>query len=115
MGLRGVLPNLKLRSEALTDLTAPDWLSADGKSYWMKHSGQLAENHLLTVQTSDAFAMLCDLYGRLMEFVGEGTSRTYLDTLKAFQNLSKNFRLLPTEKPLVKEERYADFSEVNFE
>lgn len=59
--------------------------------------------------------MLCDLYSRVMAFSGLVTTRTYLDTLKAFQALAKNFRLLPTEKPQVKEGRYDDMTEVNFE
>jgi len=46
-----------------------------------------------------------------------GTSRMSMqgaiDTLKAFTSLAKNFRLLPTEKPQVKEDRFADFGEID--
>ena len=113
MGLRGPQPQLKLRSEPLHELTPPDWLGTEAKDFWERHSVQLKDNQLLTAQTADAFALLCDLWERLKMFHGETTCRSYLDTLKAFSSLAKTFRLLPTEKPHVKEDRFADFGEVD--
>jgi hypothetical protein len=113
MGIRGPQPQLKLRSEPLTDLNPPDWLGDVGKAFWRKHSVQLKDNHLLTAQTADSFGILCDLWERVQSFKGQDTTRSYLDTLKAFTSLAKNFRLLPTEKPNVKEDRFADFEEVD--
>lgn len=115
MGLRGPQPQLKLRSEELLDLSAPDWLSVEAKAYWDKHAQQLKDNQLLTVQTSDSFAIHCDLYARLMAHRGQATTRSYLDTLKAYERGAKVFRLQPTEKPHVKESRFEDFGEVLFE
>lgn len=113
MGIRGPQPKLKLRSEPLNDLTPPDWLGPEGKAFFEKHCFQLKDNQLLTQQTTDSFALLCDLWERLKMFHGETTCRSYLDTLKAFTSLAKTFRLLPTEKPNVKEDRFSDFGEVD--
>lgn len=85
------------------------------RQFWVKHADQLKANQLLTVQTSDTFASVCDLYERLQTFRGKDTTRAYLDTLKAFTSLAKLFRLVPNEKPNVKEDRYEDFGEVDFE
>jgi phage terminase small subunit len=115
MGLRGPQPTLKIRSEPLLDLNPPDWLGDEAKQFWSKHAHQLQENHLLTVQTVDSFALLADLWERVQSFRGETTTRAYLDTMKAFTSLAKNFRLLPTERPEVKEDRFADFAEVEIE
>jgi hypothetical protein len=116
MGLRGCLPNITMKSEPLHDLTPPDWLGDEGKAYWRKHAHQLVENHLLTAQTADSFALLADLWERVQAFKGMDTSRTYLDVVRAYTGLAKNFRLLPTEKPHVKEtDRFADFAEVEIE
>ena len=115
MGLRGPAPQLKIRSEELHDLTPPDWLGDEARAYHERHAEQLRSNHLLTVQTSDSYAMLCDLYARLQEFRGLSTTRSYLDTLKAYTSLAKLFRLVPNEKPHVKEDRFEDFGEVAFE
>lgn len=113
MGIRGPQPQLKLRSEPLADIAPPDWLGDEAKSFWRKHAGQLKQNQLLTSQTADAFALLSDLWERVQMFRGQGTTRAFLDTSKAFTSLAKNFRLLPTEKPNVKEDRFADFGEVD--
>jgi phage terminase small subunit len=115
MGLRGPQPTLKLRSEPLTDLAAPEWLSKDAAAFYSKHAKQLQENQLLTVQTADAFALACDLWARVQQFKGKETSRAYLDTVKAFLSAVKPFRLVPNEKPHVKEDRFADFTEVDID
>lgn len=115
MGMRGPAPQLKLRSEPLHDMTPPAWLCETAKAYWSKHCHQLRDNQLLSVQTSDSYAVLCDLYARLMDFRGKETTRSFLDTLKAYQSLAKLFRLVPTEKPHVKEDRFTDFAEVELE
>ena len=112
MGLRGPQPKLKLRSEALQDLSPPDWLGAEGKAFWNRHAAQLRDNQLLTAQTADGFALLADLWERVQSFRGLDTSRAFLDTSKAFTALAKNFRLLPTEKPNIKEDRFSEFGEV---
>lgn len=112
MGLRGPQPKLKLRSEALDDLSPPDWLGDEGKAYWSENAPQLKANQLLTVQTVHSFAMLCDLWDRYQSFHGADTSRIYLDTVKAYTTLAMKYRLLPTEVPNVKESRFADFAEV---
>lgn len=83
------------------------------KQYWLSHVDQLVENELLNKSTVDSFATHCDLYARLRTFDDLPTSRTFLDTLKAFQSSSKVFRLVPCEKPNVKESRFKDYAEVN--
>lgn len=85
----------------------------EGKAFYAKHAFQLKDNQLLTAQTADSFALLADLWERVHSFRGQETSRAFLDTMKAFTSLAKNFRLLPTEKPEVKEDRFADFGEVD--
>jgi hypothetical protein len=115
LGLRGPQPHLKLRSNPLTDLTPPDWLGEVARAYWNRHADQLARNKLLTAQTADAFALHCDLWGRLQAMRTEPTTRAYLDTFSKFTASSKLFRLVPNEKPQVKESRYEDFAEVEFE
>lgn len=113
MGIRGPAPKLKIRSEELEDITAPDWLGTLARAYWDTHAPQLRENQLLTVQTSESFAITCDLWERVREHQGKPTDKRYLDTVKAFRDYAKLFRLLPTEKPQVKESRFADFGEVD--
>jgi hypothetical protein len=115
MGLRGPQPQLKIRSEPLADVTPPDWLGDVARAYWLKHAPQLVENQLLTTQTSDSFAAFCDLHERLMSFRGQPTTRAYLDTHSKYMACAKLWRLVPNEKPNVKEDRYADFGEVEFE
>jgi len=112
MGLRGPQPQLKLRSNPLEDLAPPDWLRADGRAYFLRHCDQLAENQLLTRETAESWAAHCDLYQRLCDMRGEPTTRAFLDLHKAFVTSCKFFRLIPSEKPNVKEDRFADFGEV---
>ena len=81
-------------------------------AYWVRHAPQLAENQLLTAQTADSFAMLCDVWEKWTELQTKGWSKEYELAGKAYQALAKFFRLLPTEKPHVKEDRFTDFGEV---
>lgn len=111
MGIRGPAPKLKIRSERLEDLTPPDWLGELARAYWQKHAEQLVENQLLTQQTAESFAITADLWERVRGYHGQPTDKRYLDTVKSFRDYAKLFRLLPTEKPQVKEDRYADFGE----
>lgn len=99
MGTRGKLPSTILASKPLKDLTPPDWLGDEGKKHWIKHAQIHSKNGLLTVQTADSFALHCDLWERLMEFRGEPTSRSYLDTYARYVASAKLFRMFPTEKP----------------
>lgn len=114
MGLRGPQPQLQLRSEPLHDLTPPDWLGEAAKSYWHRHAPQLVDNQLLTQQTADNFALVADLWERLQEFRGQATTRSYLDLLKSYHSMSKPYRMWPTEKPNVKEDRHQDKPEFEF-
>lgn len=115
MGLRGPQPKLKIRSERLEDLSPPEQLGGIARAYWEKHAEQLRQNQLLTVQTAESFEITCDLYERYRDYKGKKTEKLYLDTVKAFRDYAKLFRLLPTEKPQVKESRFEDFGEVDFE
>jgi|SRR5579883_1269195 len=100
MGLRGPLPLTKvINAKRLADLSPPDWLSDAGKAHWTRHAEGLNVNGLLTVQTADSLALCCDLWGRLAALRDQPTSRTYLDTLKAYTSIAKVFRLLPCDKP----------------
>ncbi len=98
MGLRGRLPTLALHTEPLDDLQAPDYLQGEALLFWDKHIVTLTRNQLVTVQTADTFALCCELWGKLRNFQG-ATSRSYLDLVKAFQQIAKPFRLLPVDKP----------------
>jgi len=113
MGLRGPQPTLKIRSNALEDLTPPAWLRDEAVSYWNRHAEQLQENHLLMRETAESFAIHCDLWARLCDMRGQPTTRAYLDLHKAFVTSSKHFRLVPSEKPQVKEDRFTDFTEID--
>ena len=106
---------MKLRAKALDNLAPPDWLGEEGRLFWIKHQEGLRANHLLTAQTADSFASLCDVWDRFRSFQGEATSRLYLDTHKQFTVLAKLFRLVPTEIPKLKESRFEDFGEVPIE
>ena len=100
MGLRGPLPQLRTAAaEKLHDLTPPPWLSAEAAAYWTRHAATLARNSLLTLQTADSFALCCDLWGRVRELSDQPTTRSYLDTVKAYNQLAKLFRLVPCDKP----------------
>ncbi len=113
IGTRGPQPKLKLRSNAIDDLTPPLWLKAEAKAYWSTHCQQLQSNQLLTRETSESFSIHCDLWGRLCEMREAPTTRAYLDLHKAFVTSCKFFRLIPSEKPNVKENRFADFTEID--
>ena len=114
MGSRGPQPKLKLKSEALDSIEPPDWLlDADALCYWTRHASQLVENQLLTAQTVDSFALLCDLWAKTKAMSGAQVNRQYLDTVRAFTSLAKLFRLMPSEKPNVKEDRFADYLELD--
>lgn len=115
MGLRGPAPNIRLRQNALEDLTPPEWLGEDAVAYWLQHAQQLQENQLLTRETAESYAIHCDLWQRMCDMRGLPTTRAYLDLHKAFVTSSKHFRLIPSEKPQVKEDRFADFNEVVIE
>lgn len=113
MGLRGPQPQLKLRSEALEDLDPPKWLGEVAADYWRCHAHQLAENQLLTQQTAQSFSILCDLWEKWNELQGQPWGKAYDSVEKAYMRWAKLFRLVPNEKPAVKEDRYADFGEVD--
>lgn len=112
MGCRGPLPQIKLRSNPLEDLAPPDWLGDEAKAYWHYHAEQLKQNQLLTRETAHAFADHCDLHQRLCDMRNGETTRVFLDLRKAFSASCKIWRVLPTEKPHVKEDRFTDFGEV---
>lgn len=113
MGIRGPQPKLKLRQNAIDDLTPPEWLKVEAKSYWTTHAHQLQLNQLLTHETKESFAIHCDLWARLCEMREAPTTRAYLDLHKAFVTSSKHFRLIPSEKPNVKEDRFSEFAEID--
>lgn len=114
MGLRGPQPVLQLKSEPLADLQPPRWLQGEGVDFWNRHAKMLAENQLLTETTKDAFANLCHVSHMLAGYRQDLLpTKTYFDLIKTWERLAKAFRLLPTEKPNVKEpDRFKDFPEV---
>lgn len=100
MGLRGPMPTTTVNgAPPLEDLTAPDWLCDEGKSYWDKHAEHLVANGLLTTATADSFALLSDLWARLQKFRDCDTNRIYLDTAKSYAALAKIFRAVPCDRP----------------
>lgn len=100
MGLRGALPQIETTpAPQLADLSAPEWLSAEGKAYWSRNAKWCAENNLLTQSTADSFAMLCDLWARYRQLQDEPTSKFILDTAGKYQSYAKMFRLVPCDKP----------------
>ena len=115
MGIRGSLPRLKKEPTKLASMVAPAWLGTTGKAYWDQHSAWLVKHQLLTEQTAESFALLCDLWERVRAHSGEKTSRTYLDTVKAYQSLVKVFRLSPAEKAGYQPERHEEKEEFEFD
>ena len=116
MGIHGPLPTIKLRSEALADYNPPEWLiDAVAVSYWKRHVAMLCENQILTQSTVESFALLCDLWSKVKGCAGQDITRQYLDSVRSFTALAKQFRLMPTEKPNIKEARFASFKEVDLE
>lgn len=115
MGLAGPLPNRQIRTNALTDLSPPDWLEGEqALQYWHTHAETLANNHLLTESTRESFSLHCQLWQRLFDMKDEPTTRSYLDLHKAFQNSSKHFRTIPQgNEKLGKESRFEDFTEID--
>lgn len=111
MGQRGKLPELKREQpEAMNDLSAPLWLQGLSLQFWTKHASHLAKNNILNFETSDSFALCCELWGRIRE--QHESSRSYLDTVKAFNSLAKIFRLQPTDKigqPVTRHEEKSEF------
>jgi phage terminase small subunit len=116
MGLRGPLANtVSYQAPAPVDLTSPEWLCSVGSEYWNRHAKHLASNNLLTTATADSFALLCDLWARLQAFRDQPTTRSYLDTAKAFSALAKVFRAVPCDKPgAAVEHRHQDKPGFNF-
>ena len=103
------------QAPALEDLAAPEWLGTEAKAYWQKHAQNLAVNNLLNANTAESYALLCDLWARLKAFRGEATTRSYLDTVKAYTSLAKIFRAVPCDKPgAAVEHRHQDKPEFNF-
>lgn len=117
MGLRGRLaPVESLKAPDLSTLEAPLWLGEAARGYWELHAANLATAGLLTQNTADSFALLCDLWERVRAMKDAPTTRSYLDTVKAFVSLAKVFRLLPTETPKAPvTDRYAAKKEFDFE
>jgi hypothetical protein len=100
LGLRGPLSAKTVRqAKPLEDLTPPYWLSSQATDYWSAHAQHLAANNLLTTATQESFALLCDLYSRVVDCLGKETTRQYLDTVKAYYAQAKLFRLVPCDKP----------------
>jgi hypothetical protein len=89
-------------------MNPPDWLDAQGAAFFRKHSKQLIENQLLTASTADGFYQCCELWSMARQAEG----RQKLDAMKDWRCLAKLYRLLPTEKPNVKEDRFQDFADV---
>lgn len=53
--------------DLLTDLTAPDWLSATAKRVWDKQAPRLQKVRLLTVADTYVFAMWCQETGNYID------------------------------------------------
>jgi phage terminase small subunit len=115
MGLRGKLPTETIKAPQLKSLDAPSWLSQDAQAYWTQHAINLQGTAILTHKTAESFALLCDLWARVREMGGGPTNRAYLDAVRSYVSLAKQFRLLPTEKPTeTPTDRHADKPEFDF-
>lgn len=117
IGLRGPLPKVEAQPAApLADLTAPAWLEGEAAAHWDRHASHLAANRLLTTATADAFALHCDLYGKLMDMRGMRPNPTYLNLTKAWNASVRVWHLVPTDKPGgPPTERHAAKGEFDFE
>jgi phage terminase small subunit len=89
----------------------PEWLGETAKEYYLKHRDGLVSNGILTSATEDSFILLCDLWQRVRKMEGSATTRSYLDTVKAYTSLAKQFRLLPGKGPEI---RHGDRPEFEF-
>lgn len=116
MGLAGPLAAIKLTpAKKLADLTAPRWLGKVAAETWDENKDWLVENGLLTVQTSESYAILCDLVGKLREASMSENVKEYMLFHKAYLPLAKLFRLVPVDKPGKPEQRHETKKGLNFE
>lgn len=101
MGLRGRLPKLKVKDADLLDCKdCPEVLQGEAQTFWENHVDFLDANGLLTRQTLETFILVCELWAATRTLKADPKHyRAFLDTLKAFQQLAKFFRLLPIDKP----------------
>lgn len=109
MGSRGAAPGSKTRAKLLSvvasppaDLTAPQDLDPKAKDFFETHAEALAQAGMLTTQDLPAFIQLCRLhtlceieYSKVL--TGSG-SRPYIDLVKQFQSLAKQFGMTPAER-----------------
>lgn len=95
----------------------PRSLSGEARDYWKRHADRLAAAGLLTDADVDSFALLCQLWadvGRLRQLAEADPrkNRNYLDSVKAWQSMARQFALLPLERKkhgLERKESLQDF------
>ena len=65
--MKGTKPHLRTDPEALGDMPAPDWLSADARDEWERVMPILAERRILTVADLGSLENYCICIGRVRE------------------------------------------------
>lgn len=112
MGMAGPLAGHKMTPQPdLHDLAPPADLDDEARECWLRHADWLAENGLLTRQTSTSFALLCDLYSRVKR---EQDPKLFVALHKTYLPLAKFFRMVPVDKPGRPEGRHQEKKEFHF-
>ena len=71
--------------------------------YWKRHAKRLTEAGILTDYDVEAFTACCQLWERSQSLragseADPKANRAYLDSVKAWQSLARQFALLPLER-----------------
>lgn len=106
MGLRGPLKTKNSKpAKALSDLAPPTWLGELACEHWNSKAQYMTDEGLLTTQTADSFALLCDLYQRIR--LSE-VHKERVDCMRLYNTLAKFFRLVPVDGPGRPQDRHED-------
>lgn len=69
--MRGTKPHIKIEREALENLPAPDWLSADARAEWTRTLPLLAQRRIMTEADLGQFENYCLAMGQAREMERE--------------------------------------------
>lgn len=65
--MRGTKPQLRIDPEAIADLAAPDWLTADARGEWERVMPVLADRKILTTADLGSLENYCVAIGQVRE------------------------------------------------
>lgn len=65
--MRGTKPHMQTDPEAITDITAPQWLSADAATEWDRVMPILSERRILTVADLGSLENYCTAIGQVRQ------------------------------------------------